>query len=170
METMMRSVKGVYVDAPVAFVFAFVRDVSNWGAITPPWVAVTYEPVDIAPDGTGTLSYSGKALRVVDDSGTGEITEVIENRRVVYRDADPFQGTYTFLFESLGDGTTVTVVNERESWRAERIPVVGRFARWILGQHEDQVVRQLKALMERTHTTRAGATEQTPLCRSINVG
>lgn len=153
METMMRSVKSVYIGAPVERVFPFVRDVSNWGALTPWWVAVTYEPVDIARDGTGTLSYSGKALRVVDDSGTGEITEVSENGRVVYRDADPFQGTYTFLFESVGAGTTVTVVNERESSRAERIPVVGRFARWILGQHDDQVLRKLKMCMERTPVT-----------------
>ena len=149
METMMRSVKSVYIDAPVERVFPFFRDISNWGALTPWWVATTYEPVDIAPDGTGTLSYSGKALRIIDDSGTGEITEVIENGRVVYCDADPFQGVYTFLFESVGVGTTVTVLNERESWRAERIPVVGRFAGWILGQHDDQVLRQLKILMER---------------------
>jgi uncharacterized protein YndB with AHSA1/START domain len=150
METMTKSLKSVYIDAPVERVFPFVRDVSNWGALTPWWVAVTYEPVDIAPDGTGTLSYSGKALRVIDDSGTGEIMEVIDNGRVVYRDADPFQGIYTFLFESVGPGTTVTILNERESLRAERIPVVGRFVTWILGQHDDQVLRKLKTFMERT--------------------
>ena len=153
METMMRSVKSVYIDAPVERVFPFVKDATNWGALTPWWVAVTYEPVDITPVGTGTLSYSGKALRVIEDSGTGEITEVIENGRVVYRDADPFQGTSTFLFEPVGAGTTVTVVNERESSRAERIPVVGRFAGWILEQHDDQVLRKLKILMERNHMT-----------------
>ena len=153
METMMRSVKSVYIDAPVERVFPFVKDVTNWGALTPWWVAVTYEPVDITPGGTGTLSYRGKALRVIDDSGTGEIIEVIEDGRVVYRDADPFQGTSTFLFEPVGAGTTVTVVNERESSRAERIPVVGRFAGWILDQHDDQVLRKLKILMERNHMT-----------------
>jgi len=92
METMKRSVKSVYIDAPVERVFPFVKDVTNWGALTPWWVAVTYEPVDITPGGTGTLSYRGKALRVIDDSSTGEIIEVIENGRVVYRDADSFPG------------------------------------------------------------------------------
>ena len=147
---MTRSVKSVYVGAPVERVFPFVKDTTNWGTLTPWWVAVTYEPVDITPGGTGAVAYRGKALRVVDDSGIGEITEVIENRRVVYRDADPFQGTYTFLFEPVGAGTTVTVVNERGSSRAERIPVFGRFVGWILGQHDDQVLRKLRNLMERT--------------------
>jgi uncharacterized protein YndB with AHSA1/START domain len=150
METMRRSVKSIYIDAAVERVFSFVKDVTNWGALTPWWVAVTYEPVDISPAGTGTLSYRGKALRVIDDSGSGEITEVIENRRVVYRDADPFQGTSTFLFEPVGAGTTVTVVNEREPLRAERIFVVGRFAGWILDQHDDQVLRKLKIQMDGT--------------------
>lgn len=149
----MRSIKSVYVDAPVERVFPFVKDATNWGALTPWWVAVTYEPMDITADGTGTLSYRGKALRVFDDSGTGEITEVIENGRVVFRDDDPLQGSYTFLFERVGAGTTVTVVNERESSRAERIPVVGRFAGWILGQHDDQVLRKVKILMERDRRT-----------------
>jgi uncharacterized protein YndB with AHSA1/START domain len=153
METMRRSVKSVYIDAPVERVFPFVKDATNWGALTPWWVAVTYEPVDITPLGTGTLSYRGKALRVIDDSGSGEIIEVIENGRVVYRDADSFQGTSTFLFEPVGAGTTVTVVNERESSRAERIPVVGRLAGWILDQHDDQVLRKLKNLMERNLIT-----------------
>ncbi len=153
METMKRSVKSVYIEAPVERVFPFVKDITNWGALAPWWVAVTYEPVDITPGGTGTLSYRGKALRVIDDSGTGEITEVIENGRFVYRDADSFQGTSTFLFEPVGAGTTVTVVNERNSSGAERIPVVGRFAGWILDQHDDQVLRRLKILMERNHVT-----------------
>jgi uncharacterized protein YndB with AHSA1/START domain len=150
MEAMTRSVKSVYIDAPVERVFPFVKDITNWGALTPWWVAVSYEPAEITPSGTGRVSYRGKALGVVDDSGIGEITEVIENRRVVYRDADPFQGTYTFLFEPVGAGTTVTVVNERESSRAERIPVAGGFVGWILGQHDDQVLRKLKVVMERT--------------------
>jgi uncharacterized protein YndB with AHSA1/START domain len=151
MSTMVRSVKSVYVDAPVERVFPFVKDATNWDALSPWWVSVTYEPDDISPDGTGTLSYRGKALRVIDDSGTGEITEVIENGRVVYRDADPFQGTSTFLFEPVGVGTAVTLVNERESLRAERIPVVGRSVGWILGLHDDQVLRRLRTLMERNH-------------------
>jgi uncharacterized protein YndB with AHSA1/START domain len=153
MEAMRRSVKSIYIDAAVERVFAFVKDVTNWGALTPWWVAVVYEPADITPGGTGTLSYHGKALRVIDDCGTGEITEVIENGRVVYRDADSFQGTSTFLFDPVGAGTTVTVVNERESSRVERIPVVGRFAGWILDQHDDQVLRRLKILMEQNHMT-----------------
>jgi uncharacterized protein YndB with AHSA1/START domain len=153
MEAMTRSAKSVYIDAPVERVFTFVKDVTNWRALTPWWVAVAYEPVDIASDGTGTLQYRGKALRVIDDRGTGEIIEVIDNERVVYRDDDPFQGTYTFLFEPVGAGTTVTVVNERASTRAERIRVVGRLAGWILGQHDDQVLRKLKTMMERDHRT-----------------
>lgn len=153
METMRTSVKSVYIDAPVERVFSFVKDVTNWDALTPWCVAVTYEPVNITPGGTGTLSYRGRVLRVIDDSGSGEIIEVIENGQVVYRDADSFQGTSTFLFEPVGVGTTVTVVNERESSRVERIPVFGRFAGWILDQHDDQVLRKLKILMERNQMT-----------------
>ena len=148
---MIKSTKSIYIDAPVERVFQFLQDTTNWGALAPRWLDVTYEPVDIAPDGTGTFSYRGRAFRVIDDSGSGDVTEVIPNDRLVFRDDDPFQGTYAFLFERVGAGMTLTVVNEREASRVERIPVVGRFAGWLFGQHDDQMLRNVKIRMEQDH-------------------
>jgi uncharacterized protein YndB with AHSA1/START domain len=149
---MITATRSIYIEAPVEKVFDFYKDPRNWAETAPVWLDATYTDVNVTPKGTGTtFSYKGKMVGVVDVDGAGELTEVVPNRRIVMQATDPVQKTpetMTFLFEPVGSGTTMTMVDEREPMRIERIPLVGRLAEWVVDELGSQWMRVLKAKME----------------------
>jgi uncharacterized protein YndB with AHSA1/START domain len=144
--------RSIYIEAPVEKVFDFYKNPTNWAETAPAWLDATYMDVKLTPKGTGTtFSYKGKMVGVVDMEGTGELIEVVPNRRIVMQATDPVQKTpetMTFLFEPVGSGTTMTMVDEREPMRIERIPLVGRLAEWVVDELGSRWMHVLKAKME----------------------
>lgn len=132
-------------------VYDFYREVANWPTLAPPGLRWAWKDVDTTPELTGsTLSYTGKLGGVVDLAGTIEILAAVPNERIVLRDSGPVGPgqTETYLFESVGTGMTLTVVNEREGTRAERIPLVGSVAQRVVTVLTTQWMRVLKRRME----------------------
>jgi uncharacterized protein YndB with AHSA1/START domain len=149
---MIRTTRSIYIDAPVKKVFDFYKDPANWAEVAPAWLDATYSDVKRTPKVTGTtFTFKGKMARVIPVEGTGELTEVVPNRRIVYRGKDPVQDateTMTFLFEAVGSGMTLTAVDEREAYRVERIPLVGRLAERVVDDLGFQWMHLLKEKME----------------------
>lgn len=127
---MRRNTESVYIEAPVERVFDYFKDPANWNDIAPGWpFHFTFTDVKVAPGGEGTTyAYTGKVGGVVVSKGTGELTQVIPNQRVVDRAAEATVGTRTVMFEPVGSGTAMTMVEEWEESPAERIPLLGAVA------------------------------------------
>lgn len=149
---MIRTTRSIYIDAPVKKVFDYYKDPVNWAEVAPAWLDATYSDIKRTPKGVGTtFTFKGKMARVIPVEGTGELTEVVPNRRIVYRGKDPLQDateTMTFLFEAVGSGMTLTAVDEREASRVERIPLIGRLAERVVDDLGFQWMYLLKEKME----------------------
>lgn len=147
---MIRTTDSIYIDAPVKKVFDYFKDPMNWTDIAPAWLDVTYDHVKVAPKGTGTkYRFSARMAAVLKMEGAGEFVEVVPNRRIVDReDIGSGPETITYLFEKVGSGTTLTVVDERKELTVERLPLVGRVAEWAVDRLGVQWMHLLKSKME----------------------
>jgi uncharacterized protein YndB with AHSA1/START domain len=149
---MIRTTDSIYIDAPVEKVFDFYKDPRNMTEIEPSWLHTEYTDMVLTPELTGTtFSYVGKMPGVPDMAGTCEYIEAIPNRRLVWRMTGRMgeaPETETFLFEPVGSGMVLTVVDERDEFRIERIPLVGKVAEWVVDRLGVQWMHLLKAKME----------------------
>lgn len=148
---MIRTTDSIYIDAPVEKVFEFYTNPANWESIAPSWLDAKYLDVKTTPEVKGTtFSYKAKMAGLVDMEGAGEFTDAVPNRRIVLRDTGRTgqTETMTFLFEPVGSGMTLTVLDERAEFPIERIPMVGSLAEWVVDRLGVQWMHVLKAKME----------------------
>jgi hypothetical protein len=108
-----------------------------------------YEDVTLARDGTGRFSYRA-TMAGVPMAGSCELTDVVRNRRIVMKDTGRLghAETETFLFEHVGTGTVLTVLDERDELPPERVPLVGRVVEWVVDELGVQWMHWLKEHME----------------------
>jgi uncharacterized protein YndB with AHSA1/START domain len=148
---MIRTTRSVFIEAPVAEVFTFMKDPRNWWEAAPSYMEFDLRDLEVAPDGAGTKYRFTGAIRGVAavTDVTGEFLEVVENRRIVYRETGNFAGTFTWFFESVGAGTVVTALDEREEARIEQVPLIGRLAEWVLYENETHWLHLFKLALEK---------------------
>lgn len=148
---MIRTTRSVFIEAPVAVVFTFMKDPRNWWEAAPSYMEFDLTDLDVAPQGTGTTyRYTGalRGVAAVTDV-MGEFLEVLDNRRIVYRETGTFAGTFTWFFESVDAGTVVTALDERQEARIEQVPLVGRLAEWVLYENETHWLHLFKQALEK---------------------
>lgn len=147
---MIRMTDSIYIDVPVEKVFEFYKDPGNWPEIAPAWLHTECTNIKLTPEITGTtFDTFGKVPGLPPMKGTAEFVDAEPNRRLVLRtDARFGKESMTFLFEPVGSGMVLTVLDEREKLAAERVPLVGRLAEWVVDQLGVQWMHVLKAKME----------------------
>ena len=143
---MIRMTDSIYIDAPVERVYDYYKDPSNWAEIAPSWLHTEYTNLKLTPEITGTtFDTLGKVPGLPPMKGSAEFIDAEPNRRLVGRFGTE---TMTFLFEPVGSGMVLTVLDEREKLAVERVPLVGRLAEWVVDQLGVQWMHVLKAKME----------------------
>jgi len=147
---MIRMTDSIYIEAPVEKVFDYYKDPAHWEEIAPAWLHTEYTNITRKPQVKGTtFDTYGKVPGLPPMRGSAEFVDAEPNRRLVLRGDTGFgMETTTFLFEPAGSGMVLTVLDEREKLAAERVPLVGRIAEWVVDQLGVQWMHVLKAKME----------------------
>jgi carbon monoxide dehydrogenase subunit G len=100
----------LHIEAPVATVFDFFRDPSNWAALAAA-DGVEFIDVVVTREGVGT-HYAWRArllgLRL---EGLNVFTDVVPDRLITDRSSSSLEGTWSYRFEPEGAGTRLTVEN-----------------------------------------------------------
>jgi uncharacterized protein YndB with AHSA1/START domain len=149
--SMIRMTDSIYIDAPVEKIYEYCADPANWPELAPVWMQGKFTNIKRTPEVKGTtFDYEGKMAGFATVKGSGEYVEAERNRRIVMHSEDPTFGsdTTTYLLEPAGAGAVLTVLDEREELAAERIPLVGRVAEWVVNQMSVQWMHVLKRKME----------------------
>lgn len=138
---MAKLTRSITVDAPVDTVFDYALDIAKFWKVKD--VALT--DIDIKPDGVGTSARMYSHFLALHIEGGLEYTEVVPGRRivvVVHFFAE--KPTWTFTFEAVEGGTTVTAEGE---WHVT-LPVAGRpIEAMMVKEHEpflDELLGNLK--------------------------
>lgn len=107
----------VHVEAPVEKVFDWFKDPRNW-ATTAPNERVQQTQVHVTREGLGTFYVWSAMLSGLRVEGFGVFTEFIPNRRIVDKQSQAFEGTWTYTFDPEGSGTRLTMERQpRSFWR-----------------------------------------------------
>lgn len=143
MATFTRSIS---IKAPVAEVFDYWKDPSNWPEVWPSMVAVN--DLVLTPDGVGTSDAWVYKMAGVKLEGTGVFTGFEPNRRIEQKTSGAIESRFVWTFEPEADGTWMTADVEYEI----PIPVLGKLVeKFVLAanEHEAEVtLANLKARLE----------------------
>ncbi len=142
---MAKLTRSITIDAPVEKVFDYALDITNLWKFKD--VALT--DVDIKPDGVGTSARMYTHFLAFHMEGGVEYTEVVPERRIVAQVHFFMEKpTWTFTFEAVDGGTTMTAEGE---WHTG-VPVVGRpMESMMVREHEpfiDELLANVKAQVE----------------------
>jgi uncharacterized protein YndB with AHSA1/START domain len=133
----------IHIDAPVAEVFAYVKDPSNFNQLMPD---VTFSDVSLMPDGVGTTYRFEARVAGLPIRGQGEYTEFIPDRHIHDDTTVASEGSFDWTFEAEDDGVRVTITHSPGkywSW-----PVIGRLLAANYEQMDRQVLARLKSVLE----------------------
>lgn len=120
-----------HVEAPVAKVFDFFRDPTNWAALEPE--GVQFKDVKVTEEGVGTHYSWAAKIGGVTLEGFNVFTESVPDRRITDMSSSSLEGTWTYSFEPDGSGTKLIVTESRAFFLAP--PTPGALAR--LDRSED---------------------------------
>jgi uncharacterized protein YndB with AHSA1/START domain len=133
----------IHIDAPVAEVFACVRDPSHFDQLMPD---VTFSDVSLTPDGVGTTYRFETRVAGLPIRGRGEYTEFTPDRHVHDETTVASEGSFDWTFEAEGDGVRVTITHL--PGRYWGLPVIGRLLAANYGQMDRQILARLKTRLE----------------------
>ena len=138
----------IHIDAPVAEVFAYVRDPSNFDQLMPD---VTFSDVSLTPDGVGTTYRFETRVAGLPIRGRGEYTEFTPDRHIHDDTTVAPEGSFDWTFEAEADGACVTITHSPGKYWGW--PIIGRLLAANYDQMDRQVLARLKSMLEDDHTT-----------------
>jgi hypothetical protein len=133
----------VHIDAPLAEVFACVRDPSNFDRLMPD---VTFSDVVLTPDGVGTTYRFETRVAGLPIRGRGEYTEFTSDRHIHDETTVASEGSFDWTFEAEGDGVRVTITHS--PGRYWGLPIIGRLLAANYDQMDRGVLVRLKSMLE----------------------
>ena len=138
--------RSITINAPVEKVFAYVNDPNNLPEIWPSMVEV--KEVNQLPEGVGSSYQWVYKMAGMRFKGTCEVTEYVENQRIVAKDKGGIESTRTTILQPEAGGTKYTSVVEY----TVPIPLLGKLAEaFIRRQNENEAdvfMSNLKDRME----------------------
>jgi len=139
----MTSKHGTHIEAPVAKVFNFFKDPTNWQELPH---ADRLTDVNVTDQGVGTCYRVILPIPGVRIKARGVFTEFIPNQRITDTSSLSLAGTLTFSFEPEGSGTKLTMESHpRSIWR---LPPLKELAQWVMLKRHKRYMSALKATME----------------------
>ena len=142
---MRKAVKSITIKSPVEKIFDYISEPTNLPEIWPSLMEI--KDVQRLPDGNinNRWVYKMAGMRF---EGTSEGVEYVTNKRIVSKTKGGVESTQTWMFQSEGDETKVTIEMEYTI----PIPLLGKLAEAIIfkmNEHEGEVLlSNLKARME----------------------
>ena len=133
----------IHIDAPVAEVFACVRDPSNFNQLMPD---VTFSDVSLTPDGVGTTYRFETRVAGLPIRGRGEYTEFTPERHIHDDTTVSSEGSFDWTFETKGEGVRVTITHSPGRYRG--LPIIGRLLARNCEQMDREVLARLKSRLE----------------------
>lgn len=134
-----------HVEAPVAKVFDFFRDPTNWAALEPEGVG--FKDVKVTEEGVGTHYSWAAKIGGVTLEGFNVFTEFVPDRHITDKSSSSLEGTWTYSFEPDGSGTKLTVTNHvRSFWR---LPPLERLLDWVAAKTHEPRFARLTAMLEK---------------------
>lgn len=103
----------------------------------------------LAPEGLGTFHvWVLNPLPGVRFECFGVFTEFVPNKRIVDKWSMALEGSETYLFDSEGTGTRLTLKRQRRSiWRSR---LLGKLVDQVEGRESERALERLRGLMEST--------------------
>ena len=142
---MRKAVKSITIKSPVEKIFDYISEPTNLPEIWPSLMEI--KDVQRLPDGNinNRWVYKMAGMRF---EGTSEGVESVANQRIVSKTKGGVESTQTWMFQSEGDETKVTIEIEYTI----PIPLLGKLAEAIIvkmNEHEGELLlSNLKARME----------------------
>ena len=133
----------IHIDAPVAEVFACVKDPSNFNQLMP---GVTFSDVSLTADGVGTNYRFETRVAGLPIRGRGEYTAFTPDRHIHDDTSVASEGSFDWTFEAEGDGVRVTITHS--PGRYWGWPVIGRLLAANYEQMDREVLARLKSRLE----------------------
>ena len=142
---MRKAVKSITIKSPVEKIFDYISEPTNLPEIWPSLIEI--KDVQRLPDGNINNRWVYK-MAGVRFEGTSEGVESVANQRIVSKTKGGVESTQTWMFQSEGDETKVTIDMEYTI----PIPLLGKLAEAIIvkmNEHEGELLlSNLKARME----------------------
>ena len=133
----------IHIDAPVAEVFACVRDPSNFNQLMP---GVTFSDVSLTSDGVGTTYRFETRVAGLPIRGRGEYTAFTPDRHIHDDTSVASEGSFDWTFEAEDAGARVTITHlpgRYWGW-----PIIGRLLAANYEQMDREVLARLKSRLE----------------------
>lgn len=142
---MRKAVKSITIKSPVEKIFDYISEPTNLPEIWPSLIEI--KDVQRLPDGNINNRWVYK-MAGVRFEGTSEGVEYVVNQRIVSKTKGGVESTQTWMFQTEGDETKVTLEIEYTI----PIPLLGKLAESIIvkmNEHEGEVIlANLKSRME----------------------
>jgi uncharacterized protein YndB with AHSA1/START domain len=144
----------VYIEAPVADVFAFWLDPANSVALAPDG-QVELLDLKTTEDGVGTSYRMGMKVLGRTIRGPSMVyTRVIPNELIVDQSSNGMHGTGRYEFTPEGNGTRLTFRGQPQGlWR---LPLIVWLVGLVMGPRHEQMLTKLKETLEAPYPSGAG--------------